>query len=313
MKNRLEDASDLHGAVLARDLDEIEAILKRGISLDSRTHVSETPLMVAARLGYDELLAPLVNGGIRINAKSKRSSTDDGTKTALHFAAESDHLSSCQVLLKLGADPNVPSQWGFTPLCYAVQRENEILVQFLLENGANPNGSDSCGMTPLMIGLARGNSAIVEKLLHANADVNRRSSDGNFPLLMAHKAELALQLLRRGADVNMRNSVGKTALMELMPLGNVDLLKCHILAGAEVNAKDNEGHTPLMLLTHEPRIEIADLLLERGANVNAFWRPNLTVLDYIVSDRGGLKTQKLLRSKLVEHLKSKGAKLAAER
>jgi len=143
------EESDLHAAVAACDVEEVKDLLGRGPTFDSRTHFSMTPLMLAAQLGYDEIVGILVDAGQKLDVKSRVNSFGGGL-TALHFAAERGRLRACQILLKAGANPNVASADKMTALNYAIHDKNEAVVQCLLENGADPNGSKTCRETPLV-------------------------------------------------------------------------------------------------------------------------------------------------------------------
>jgi hypothetical protein len=150
------------------------------------------------------------------------------------------------------------------------------------------------------------------ELLKRGADPNRQGKNADSALQMTTSVDCAKALLANGADVNARNPQGKTVLTENIQIGSVELLRCYIEAGVDVNANDSEGHTALMLLSREPRIEVAELLVAAGADINMLWRPDMSVIDYIGCDSGGLAGRSVRRMELVNYLRGIGGKTAKE-
>ncbi len=72
-------------------------------------------------------------------------------QTALSIAAAGGCLNSLQVLLELGADPNLPDNIGVTPLMNAVIDDNPRAVETLLAKGARPSVANKAGDTALTI------------------------------------------------------------------------------------------------------------------------------------------------------------------
>lgn len=65
--------------------------------------------------------------------------------TALHIAALAGQEEVVKLLVHCGADVNVRSQQGFTPLYMAAQENHHTLVTFLLSVGAKPSlATDVC-------------------------------------------------------------------------------------------------------------------------------------------------------------------------
>jgi truncated hemoglobin YjbI len=146
--------------------------------------------------------------------------------TLLHDASAQGNLRMVELLLRLGADPNVGTPSGRTPL-YCVANECRVtgagpVVRALVRAGAQvdaPSGVKQC--TALHVAARRGNTEVAEALLDCGADINARDKTGDTPLQRAkncRKTGVASLLVSRGADpgLPLRSSrrsgrAGKTA------------------------------------------------------------------------------------------------------
>lgn len=103
----LRDQSDgnaaLHYVTKERDLVWLNFLLGKGARADIQNSRGETPLGIAAQLGWQEGAA---------------------------------------LLLQRGASVDLGNARGETPLMFAVQRRDLQMVQLLLSRGANPNKTD---------------------------------------------------------------------------------------------------------------------------------------------------------------------------
>lgn len=64
---------------------------------------------------------------------------DDYGNTPLLLAVQNNNLNTAQILLNLGANPNVKNRASYTPLYFAVYKRNSDMARLLLKYGANPN------------------------------------------------------------------------------------------------------------------------------------------------------------------------------
>ena len=70
--------------------------------------------------------------------------------TALHWAVYHDDREMAGQLLRAGASVKAANRYGVTPLSLACTNGNEVLVELLLKAGADPNLPLPGGETPLM-------------------------------------------------------------------------------------------------------------------------------------------------------------------
>jgi len=126
--------------------------------------------------------------------------------TLLHFAAGAGCLEVVELLLRLGADPNIEGR-GRTPLyCVANECASETgpeVVRTLLQAGADVNKCNGVTRaTALHMAARRGHVQIARALLDSGAAVNARDRKGDTPLQRAincRKNGISQLLLERGA------------------------------------------------------------------------------------------------------------------
>ena len=84
-------------------------------------------------------------------------------------------------------DVNKPDGSGYTPLHYAVMREDNFeIVKFLLGNGADVSAPTRAGgATPLHRAALKDNVEVVKLLVREGASLTRRNADGLTPLDVA--------------------------------------------------------------------------------------------------------------------------------
>ena len=101
------------------------------------------------------------------------------------------------------------------PIFAAVELNDVDMVKRLLEAGAEVNLKTSTGDTPLFYAARGGYKTIVEMLIAKSADINSKNNNGLAPLHLAvrgNQKDIVELLIAKGADVNVRNNAGRTPL-----------------------------------------------------------------------------------------------------
>lgn len=304
-----EGETPLHRSVARDKPANVSALLEGGADVQAGDKYGDTPLHKAMQpdpyysVEYDfndrrrplrlpsdtAIITALVGAGADLDARNGMG------RTPLYMAWERDNRLLVDRLLELGADPEVPDNWGRipgSPVCYwsdpFVFSEPPLeSVVGCLEAGADPNAITEYGRGGLTllerVVRRRGPRdapsdapAMVAGLVEAGADVNGLgwNSRGGTPLHTAagsNRIDIAVALLNAGADATRRDGSGGTVLHSAArssgdPLALMSLL---IDAGAELNALDDDGRAALHIALERDRPVAFGRLLELGADPDA--------------------------------------------
>jgi ankyrin repeat protein len=154
----------------------------------------------------------------------------DMGQAALHFAVDESSIEVVKLLIKHGADINMPNRYGRTPLHVA----------------AMYNRWDSA-----------------EALIDAGADMTLRDGWGHQALLMAEHIErtVALLLIERGAPLD--SSMSLDSYLNLAARGGyVEAARRLVLAGADVWGKNTWGKSQYAIAKEYGHEELAKIILQ---------------------------------------------------
>jgi ankyrin repeat protein len=150
-------------AVRERDGATVERILANpgSTAINARDGNSgETALHILVRGRDAAWLGYMLGHGARPDTADR-----DGN-TPLVLAAQVGWLDGADVLLGRGANPNLGNSRGETPLIFAVQRRDMPMVRLLLQNRANPNQTDhASGNSPIDYARQDSRAAAILRLL----------------------------------------------------------------------------------------------------------------------------------------------------
>ncbi|MFM9865271.1 MAG: ankyrin repeat domain-containing protein, partial [Micropepsaceae bacterium] len=163
------------------DSGALERLAAAGADARSAFLRDHTALMNAASSAYPRTIATVLKYDSRVNAQD-----EDGRTPMHHLALASrkppdwrgDHAIAARLLVKRGANVNARDRYGSTPLFYALS--DAKMTQILLQLGADPNIARGWDRP-----LTRPSSPEVARLLIAyGANVNATDKDGLTPLML---------------------------------------------------------------------------------------------------------------------------------
>ncbi len=252
----LFDASDL-GCVSV-----VVQLLEAGASVDARDRAGNTPFMLAAGKGHDEIIDLLL-----VNGADPRQSNLSGSN-ALILAVTHNRRKTARRLLALGLDVNVADNKSITPLVAAAYNGNLRMLELLLAAGADSTIIDTSGKSAIVYAAGRGYLDMVRRLLeHSDKiDANTRYGNNLTALMWAagHGNDVPAPdglavvdyLLAEGADPDLTDNRGRSALHIAAERGHTLIVERLLKEGAVVDARDRNGSTPLNLAINPAVMQI---------------------------------------------------------
>lgn len=109
------------------------------------------------------------------SSPSKINTPNECGWTPLYRTVIAGDLKATELLIQVGADPNIQSSLGETPLYQSVEMKQIEHVKLLLKYHSDPNISQNDGMTPLHLAVNKQEVLIVKLLLKYKAKANAKT------------------------------------------------------------------------------------------------------------------------------------------
>lgn len=197
----------------------------------SKRSESITALHIACAEGHPDIVNLLNDHFHSLNIFNRNGDTP------LHAAVHNEITPIVELLLTLGANPNLENRYRHTPHDYAVRQNNNTMANLLVKHGA-------LTWPPLVLALSKYDYQAVAVLFSKGVNVN-------------------------AAIPNGRSFAGSTALhFAVASFGGCHYIKLLLSNGANVDSIDHLGRTPLHIAAEKNYHGIAHLLIEYGANAN---------------------------------------------
>lgn len=132
-----------------RALLSVKTLIDRGASIQPTTENAESALHCAARLGDLPVVERLISLGANVDQTS-------ASGAPISQAASSSGMRAVEIaelFLQNGARLDIPDSLGFYPMHRAAQMGNIDMLKLLLKHGADPNVLSEIGKTPLQMAI----------------------------------------------------------------------------------------------------------------------------------------------------------------
>jgi ankyrin repeat protein len=231
-------------------------------------YIREIEIKITRRKSNEDLKKYLQQ--ININATCKDSSKDY-EYTLLINATKINDIKLVQVLLEIGADPNIKTFYGGkTALYYAIENNNYEFVRALLKHGAD------FSLQYLMYSVRENHNnkyfKIIKALIKAGSDVNENDVYKNTSLYYAvqnNDIKCINLLIKAGANVNAINdcfdSILISAIHNYVYNNSLKIIRVLLKAGANINYKNGR---PLIIALIRNNRKIIKELLKWNVNIN---------------------------------------------
>lgn len=187
-------------AVSSNDLDEVNKLLREGVSVDQAEDDGTTALYVAANRGEYEMVLRL------LRAKANANALKENGDNILFSLDDDDDVEMFELLLRAGANVNQVNVDGDTPLIKFAEWDDDERVQIYVNAGAKVDWQNKLGFTALMVAAHQGNSDTVKALLKAGANLHLRNNEGEtaLSLAIAEDEDEVADLLRAAGAADRR-------------------------------------------------------------------------------------------------------------
>ncbi|KAK6369962.1 hypothetical protein LTR64_005201 [Lithohypha guttulata] len=169
----------------------------------------------------------------------------------MELATSLNCIESVKILLQYKIDPNIKKDGVYTPLCSAIRDDRSEIVTLLLKNGADPNVPAS--EYPAFKCVSHNRLHFLPQIVAAGADIH--TPKGILEVAVAHNNKEALMnLLDAGVDVNAKNSQadGATALSTAIRDNNLQFVDILLAHGANPAIRGSDW--PLVMSIRSPTI-----------------------------------------------------------
>ena len=248
--DKVNSLSELHRCAHRNDAEKaVELVLNDGLDINTPALCNRTPLLWASLSSSGEFIETLIDLGANVNAQR----TDD-KEAPLTLSSGWNKFMAVYLLLDRGADANIASADGNSPLHTAVSKGFFDITKLLVEKGSYVNLQNKEGRTPLFLSVKNKHEQLIKLLIENEADVRigyKENSTERFYLVRGKNRGRAAWHYIAGEQVNEPEII--------------DLL---VKSGANVNAQDAEGFTPLHMAAIHGNLKIVKKLVDLDADVN---------------------------------------------
>ncbi|EFE31317.1 uncharacterized protein ARB_01712 [Trichophyton benhamiae CBS 112371] len=251
----------------------VKLLVKAGVSLEDR--VGDEALYKASVHGHTWVVKFLLLEGV----KAENVLDPARTYTPLFNAVLGGYTNIVKLLLWKGASPNIhPSMTkdvaSETMLVYAIRSGLTEISKTLLRKGANVDPEHNFGISPLCEAIVRDQVEIVHMLRLRGADPTKRDKLRYTPLLQAaiRGNEIMLMHLVRGLAGTTNASVPKkygTYLNAIAYGGNLKLVQWFVPLCGPAQYKDSEGRNPAHFAARGGHADVLKFFLDNGIDPQA--------------------------------------------
>lgn len=218
---------------------------------------NETPLKLAVKKNYHDMVRFFIKKGANTNFKDK-----DGA-TALCFVHD---LRMAKLLVSNGAKINISIKKGYlkgwTALHFAVSKNQVKVSRYLLNKGANPTSLSNWGESPLHIAVSVGNVKLFKILYNKKLRNHLKGYYGNSIMHLVTEPSMAKLLKSLGFSIKKANKNKMLPIHLASELGELKMVQYFINAASPLNKKNKDGKTALDLTKSR---KAARLLKRAGA------------------------------------------------
>lgn len=271
----------------------VDLLIEYDVSPSKANQSQETPLMVAAKSGYENLVKYFLSLEVKLDNK------DLEGNTALLLSIIHNHENVAILLINNRANIDITNDQNQNALYLAELMGMQTALELLIAKSQSGSGlpTEEIFLGLLLNGEVKIINPILTKhpgLVHIYAHLNPyvvvlQNRDHDTALSITHL------LMSYNADVNGPLNASTTPLIESVKSGFMNFVNIFLVDGrANPNVQDKDGKTALIWAIEKNDVPMATLLMEKGAMKKYKNAANKTVKGCTVARdvKKTLKTQK---------------------
>lgn len=263
----------MFGAVNNRSVDLVKFLIIKGIDINHTDKLGQTPLFFACKNNDLEIAKILIENGANVSQK------DIFGETPLFWVAftSAKKTDLMDFLIQHGAEVNVISNAGITPLWCAIKKQNISFINFLLKKGAIVDYFTHHSLVQeslfnnSLVNVLVSRGINVDSIVNVNIKTQKGTRTDAMPLLCwavyNNKKEIAETIIKFSPNLNLQSDNGKTALHYAVLNNYDDLARLLIDNGTDLTIKDNFGKTALIQAALNCNTDIVQYLLKNNAKI----------------------------------------------
>ncbi|KAK2411610.1 potassium channel AKT1 [Trifolium repens] len=192
---------------------------------------------------------------------------------SLWFALNRRYYRLFDILVEKYQDPNGCDIKGRTAMHLAASRGEVEKVNMLLRIGADPNLKDLAGIVPLWNAMLGRHANVVQALEYYGCTL-KSCHLGKYAYIVASRGNMdLLQIIGQENDqfLSVPNFRGETALHAAVYLGDLPMIQYLVEMGVQIIRNDDYGHSPLSLAEIHGDEEIQNYLEEKAMLFDHFF------------------------------------------
>ena len=242
---------------------------------------------------------------------------DNLGKTLVHYACENNWQDLLKFLIMQGAKLDIPNNYGFYPIHFAVRSAQTNIIKILTENNADINIKsigEKSGITPLYYAIAYNdteiNLYIIDSLLKQKANPNIPNKEGYYPIHAAihlGNLEVVKILIENNVDVNVKSiKDGVTPLYYAMGYGKQKIsipIIDYLLKQKADPTITFSGYYPIHAAILNGHCDAVEVLIKNNVNINVYGGEGVYPIHY-AAQNGHLELVKMLLQKTDVNIKA---------
>lgn len=158
-----------------------------------------------------------------------------GSWTPLAVAASYNHGKVVDLLLELGAKPDVTAAHAQTPLIRAATHGGPDILRSLCDAGADPNVQDDYGLSPLEYAASSGRTTIIQLLIDRGANLSTFGVRALKHAIHSYQSDSVDLLLRSGVLKSACYDTKYAVMEHAVRRGGKEIVRLLIQAGSPVD------------------------------------------------------------------------------